>query len=420
MKKILFIVLLFSILLNVKAEGYLTNILVDGEQIKDFQSDKTEYSLEVDENKESIKIVFVYDTTKYKGSGSPENVSLNPGLNTVKYSLKDASYLEEIANYTIKVTRKDNRSTDNSLASLTIANKKITLTDKNEYTVEVDNSLTKAELKATLNDAKSNFVSGYGERIGNNAIPLNGETTKVEVKVEAENKSIRTYTINIVKKDYKNNDATLKTLKIDKIEVGFKANILEYNLTCKNDINSIVIEAVANDNKATVEYEKNITLNEGLNNITIKVTAEDGTIKEYKLNITREELVPLVENIEIEDVDFTFDDSKKNYKIETDLEKLNIKVTLTNEEAKVDEDGNENLDNNSTITLKVSLNDQEEIYTFKIVKEEQEEIKTLEKEEDNNSFLKKYEMIIGLGVFGIGVLSLLIAIITKTKKSKIM
>ena len=36
------------------------------------------------------------------------------------------------------------------------------------------------------------------------------------------------------------------------------------------------------------------------------------------------------------------------------------------------------------------------------------------------SFLKKYEMIIGLGVFGIGVLSLLIAIITKTKKSKIM
>ena len=77
--------------------------------------------------------------------------------------------------------------------------------------------------------------------------------------------------------------------------------ILEYNLTCKNDISSIVIEAVANDNKATVEYEKNITLNEGLNNITIKVTAEDGTIKEYKLNITREELVPLVENIEIED-----------------------------------------------------------------------------------------------------------------------
>ena len=94
MKKILFIVLLFSILLNVKAEGYLTNILVDGTRIKDFQSDKTEYSLEVDENKESIKIVFVYDTTKYKGSGSPENISLNHGLNTVKYSLKDASSLE--------------------------------------------------------------------------------------------------------------------------------------------------------------------------------------------------------------------------------------------------------------------------------------------------------------------------------------
>ena len=101
-----------------------------------------------------------------------------------------------------------------------------------------------------------------------------------------------------------------------------------------------------------------------------------------------------------------------------DLEKLDFTVTLTNEEAKVDEDGNENLDNNSTITLKVSLDDQEEIYTFKIVKEDEEEIKTEVKEEDNNSFIKKYEMIIGLGVFGIGVLSLLIAIITKTKKVK--
>ena len=102
------------------------------------------------------------------------------------------------------------------------------------------------------------------------------------------------------------------------------------------------------------------------------------------------------------------------------FEKTKLMPYLTNEEAKVDEDGNENLDNNSTITLKVSLDNQEEIYTFKIVKEEQEEIKTEVKEEDNNSFLKKYEMIIGLGVFGIGVLSLLIAIITKTKKSKIM
>ena len=415
MKKILFIVLLFSILLNVKAEGYLTNILVDGTTIKDFQSDKTEYSLEVDENKESIKIVFVYDTTKYKGSGSPENINLNPGLNTVKYSIKDASSLEEVANYTINITRKDNRSSDNSLASLTVANKKITLTDKNEYTVEVDSSLTKAELKATLTDAKSKFVSGYGERIGNNAIPLNGETTKVEVKVEAENASIKTYTINIVKKDYKSNDATLKTLKIDKIEVGFKANILEYNLTCNNDIKNIVIDATANDKKATVEYEKNITLNEGLNNITIKVTAEDGTIKEYKINITREELVPLVKNIEIEDVDFTFDNSKKTYKIKTDLEKLNFKVTLSDENAIIDEEGNDSLQNNSTITLKVSLNEQVETYTFKIVKEEQEEIKTEEKK-DNNSFLKKYEMIIGLVVFGVGVLSLLIAIITKTKK----
>ena len=37
-----------------------------------------------------------------------------------------------------------------------------------------------------------------------------------------------------------------------------------------------------------------------------------------------------------------------------------------------------------------------------------------------NSFLSKYEMYIGLGTFGVGLLSLLIAILTKPKGSQIM
>ena len=45
------------------------------------------------------------------------------------------------------------------------------------------------------------------------------------------------------------------------------------------------------------------------------------------------------------------------------------------------------------------------------------------KKDKNNSpksFLDKYEMYIGLSIFGIGIFSLLAAILTKSKKSKIM
>ncbi len=421
-KKLIVILFLFFSLLGVKADEYVTDILVDGTSLKGFKSEVLEYNLDVDSQKETIKVVFVYDKTKYKGSGSSENIKLVPGLNKVTYTIKDMD-LKELATYVVNIKKEDNRSSDNSLSSLRIGTNQVVLSDKNEYDVYVDSKLTKVELKATLKDNKSKFVSGYGERIGNNSITLSGETTKVEVKVSAENESIRTYLINIIKKDYKSSDATLKELKIDKIPFTFKSDTLEYNLTVKNNITSINIDATSNDSKATLTYDKTIGLKEGINNLIIKVEAEDGSSLEYKINITREQEEKLVKDITITDVDFKFDSSKTNYILKTDLDKLDIKVTLTKEDAKVEILDNENLQNNSKITLKVTLDEKEETYNFKIVKDDtkddvKDETKDENKSFDLNSFLKTNEMLIGLGVFGLGVLSLLIAIIDKKRRVK--
>lgn len=417
-KKLIVILFLFFSLLGVKADEYVTDILVDGTSLKGFKSEVLEYNLDVDSQKETIKVVFVYDKTKYKGSGSSENIKLVPGLNKVTYTIKDMD-LKELATYVVNIKKEDNRSSDNSLSSLRIGTNQVVLSDKNEYDVYVDSKLTKVELKATLKDNKSKFVSGYGERIGNNSITLSGETTKVEVKVSAENESIRTYLINIIKKDYKSSDATLKELKIDKIPFTFKSDTLEYNLTVKNNITSINIDATSNDAKATLTYDKTIGLKEGINNLIIKVEAEDGSSLEYKINITREQEEKLVKDITITDVDFKFDSFKTNYTLKTNLDKLDIKVTLTREDAKVAILDNENLQNNSKITLKVTLDEQVETYNFKIVKDDKkDEVKDESKSFDLNNFLKTNEMLIGLGVFGLGVLSLLIAIIVKKRKVK--
>ena len=66
-------------------------------------------------------------------------------------------------------------------------------------------------------------------------------------------------------------------------------------------------------------------------------------------------------------------------------------------------------------------------YSFKIIKEELiEQEKNEEKESDNSNlenketFLEKYELIIGLSVFAIGVFMLLTSILTRPKKSQIM
>lgn len=423
MKRLILALFLFLSFINVKAEGYLTNILVDGAGIKDFSCEKNEYNLNVASDKDTIKIVFVYDKTKYKGSGASENITLKPGLNKVSYTIKNLENLETLETYVINITKEDNRSSDNSLSSLKVGTTQVILSDKLEYDVYVDSKLKSVELTATLKDTKSNFVSGYGERTGSNSILLNGETTKVEVKVSAENESVRTYLVNIIKKDYKDTTNTLKSLKIDKIPFDFKSNIYEYDLTVENDISEIKIDLEKTSDKSSVEYLENVKLTEGINNLIIKVIAESGDIKEYKINITRNELVSLVDNIEIENLDFTFDKTKTSYNIKTDLDKLDFKVTLTKESAKIEEIGNEKLENNSIITIKVSLDNQEETYTFKIIKENVDE-KIIDDNDtdtnsfDINSFLKTNEMLISLICFGIGIFSLLIAIIVKKKKVK--
>lgn len=428
MKKI--VVFLSSILMficvsiNVSAESYVDNILVDDKQIAGFSADKTTYDLEVAADKEKIKIVMSYDTKKYQGSGSSTESQLNYGLNVLKYTLKDIETKEEVVTYTINVTRKDNRSSDNSLSSLTVANQKINLTDKTSYNVNVDSTLKTVEIKAVLNDEKSSFVTGFGERLGNNAVKLNGETTKTEIKVQAENKDIKTYTINIIKTDYKSNDATLKSLKIDKINFEFQSTVYEYNLNCEYDIESIVLEAIPNYENATLNYEKNIDLNIGVNNIVLKVVAEDETTKEYKINITRLEKSYLVENIEIVDVDFQFEKGKFDYEIETDLTQLDFNLTLNTleEKTEITEIGNLDLKNNSQITIKVKYEDEEENYNFVIISEQDLEEEDINLDEDNanslDKFLEKNGMLVGLTAFGIGVFLMLIAILYKVKSKK--
>ena len=86
---------------------------------------------------------------------------------------------------------------------------------------------------------------------------------------------------------------------------------------------------------------------------------------------------------------------------------------------------NESLKNESVIEINMVDGDRQATYSFSIKKDEEEKEEKLDdkKEDDGNktnSFLKKYEMYIGLGVFGLGLFSLLIAILTRPKKSQIM
>lgn len=419
---LLFVFLFFVRISLVQAEGaYVKSILIDRNPLTEFESTNVgPYEIKVDSTKDKIVIGYDYDTSIYQGSGSFGEISLNYGENNLTFTVTNKEDVSDSTTYTMKVIRPDIRSTDNNLTSLTVGNNKVVLGDTNEYNVTVDGKVSSVEIHATLPD-KASFVDGYGERIGNNSVKLSGETTSVEVKVKAENGNIKTYKINIIRANMQSSDATLKSLKLDGIDFDFKSNKYEYDLSVKHNIVSTKIEAVKNNEKATVDYQENVILKTGSNIIEIKVTAEDSSTKTYKLNINREEEIPIVKDIKITGIDFKFAPKTYNYRIETSLSKLDFNITLSNETATSEILNNENLKDGSTIKIEAKDGDDTVTYTFRIVNKVSsvDNTKTTNVNKSNNDILKNNEMIISLVIFGLGILSTLVAVLVK-RKSKIM
>lgn len=68
-------------------------------------------------------------------------------------------------------------------------------------------------------------------------------------------------------------------------------DVTDYQIDVENNIESITIGAEKEDEKASIEGIGDYNLNVGINEIKLKVTAEDGNIKEYNITITRKEKV---------------------------------------------------------------------------------------------------------------------------------
>lgn len=67
---------------------------------------------------------------------------------------------------------------------------------------------------------------------------------------------------------------------------GFSPDKTEYDITVDNDISKLAITAKAESSKASVVIS-DTNLKEGVNTITIKVTAENGTVKNYSIIVRR-------------------------------------------------------------------------------------------------------------------------------------
>ncbi len=135
----------------------------------------------------------------------------------------------------------------------------------------------------------SSDVSNYAIDENNNSVSENNSTSEAQ-KENSHNTSQSTTNSNsfieekndaiTAEENIKSSDNTLKELIIDGKSITINNDM--YYKTTSNHVN---IKVIPSDEKAKYEIENNSALSIGNNLVTITVTAEDGSLKTYSLNI---------------------------------------------------------------------------------------------------------------------------------------
>ena len=203
------------------------------------------------------------------------------------------------------------------------------------------------------------------------------------------------------------------------LDSDFVASTTEYTMTVGSDIDTIKVEAVAEDSKAKVSISGNKSLKVGTNTISIKVTAEDETVRTYKIIVTKEKQEQLkLKELLVGGMPLQpeFDSNIYEYTITLDdnnVSELNITATPNKEKANVEILGNTQLkagENTITILLKSKDGSETATYQIKVNVSAAQDTQT-NKTSENDLF--KY---IGIGVLVGALIIAIIIFISKRRK----
>ena len=359
-----------------------------------FKSGTKKYNVTVDSSVTSVKI----SATAASGSSfvknyGPRTVKLNYGSNTAKLQVKNSAGKK--VTYTLNITRKDDRSSVNTLSNLTVnvGNLEPAFSSSNKnYTVNVNNEVTSITLNATLTDNKSSFASGFGPRTVN----LVEGPNKVYIKVTSQKGATNVYNITVNRATTPSICTTqtesLALLKEINLSSGIEGVVIDpikdfdpLNLTYDDvkvpfDVFNLNVEAYTQDEGDTVKIEGADNLEENVvREVKITVTSKKcpNYSNTYTLNVTRQSKVVLNTNGELKELtiknhdEFEFQPNKLSYdiKIKSDEKELDIKWVPVEETTNCLLEGNEELDIGSKITLTCSPQDEEVlpvVYTINV------------------------------------------------------
>lgn len=347
-KLILFIVLfinLFFISINVYANEDLKNLKVNK---KDVVCAGYECSIEIDGGQAEI----TYEAGENVKSVTPSSGHVVTFENDYAIPFEVTYQDDTTANYTLTI-KKHVKSSDNSLSELMINEEKIEL-KKEVFVYSYDAKFNDEViiLKGKTNDSLATCKDVEYD------FSLEKSSLRIEYPVTAEDGTIKNYVITLKRKNKP--DTTLKSLTLSGIELEFKPNVLDYEVSVPYSVNKTEISAITNSQDAVIDVSMKDSFVVGENFIEIKVTNKEAfdtyVIKINRLDKVDENLANL-EKLKIKDYDLKFNSLVLDYELyfEEIPTSLKIDYKTVSEDAKVEIENNENLEDGSIISIKVSL-----------------------------------------------------------------
>jgi len=263
---------------NKSSDNNLKSLSIDNASLNEtFSPSKTLYTATVPGTISSINVSAIANDSNATVTGDGTK-NLNYGPNTIQIRVKAENGAEK--DYTITVTR--SKKDIATLSDLKVDGTTVAGFNENTLVYTLANvpfNKTSIEVSATPKDSDAT-VTGTGTmnlNTGANEIPItvtaHDGTTKTIYKIKVERaKSDNTY---------------LKSLTLAEKTFSFNKTTKTYSVDVDYSISTATITAIPEYSGATATVAGPTSLSVGLNTYTITVTAENGDIDTYTLNITR-------------------------------------------------------------------------------------------------------------------------------------
>lgn len=257
-----------EIILNIEKIEY-SDFLVTVESDLDMDQLEETDEIEVTKNSDNVQINIDKETTtlnqltlSYK---IPENYNIGDNI-VFNISIKNNESEEEI----IKV------------AEIKIVDK----TEENNELNEITPSNNNENVNVNVNDRNINNENNEKEQVQDNFSQNEKISTQSSFSNGSnERQNAETITYNGSSNNYLSD---LYVTGYDFTE-SFNKDNETYFLTVNNDVSSLTTIAVPEEEKSTVKIYGNEEINVGTNKILVTVTAEDGSVRNYRIYVTRQE-----------------------------------------------------------------------------------------------------------------------------------